>query len=78
MRIVGKKTVNHLILLPYNYSEININIFLTLSRRFPYFYLFPYLNFEFDLKLSVLSSGLGKEMMEHWNNGFWGIDGMGY
>jgi hypothetical protein len=28
------------------------------------------LHFKFDLKLSVLSSGLGQGIMEHWINGF--------
>ena len=78
MKIVSEKAVKYLILLTYNYLKNNINIFLTLSRPFSYFYLFPYLNFKFDLKHRVLSSGLGQGMMVHWNNGFWEIDGMGY
>jgi hypothetical protein len=36
------------------------------------------LNFKFNLRLRVLSSGLSQGMMEDWNNGFRGIDGMGY
>jgi hypothetical protein len=36
------------------------------------------LHFKFDLRLRVLSSGLGQGMMEHWNNVFWEIDGMVY
>jgi hypothetical protein len=36
------------------------------------------LQFKFDLRLRALSSGLGQGMLEHWNNGFWGIAGMGY
>jgi len=36
------------------------------------------LHFKFDLRLGVLNSGLGQGMMEHWNNGLWGIDGIGY
>jgi hypothetical protein len=29
------------------------------------------LHFKFDLRLRVLSGGLGQGIMERWNNGFW-------
>ena len=39
----------------------------------------------YDKKHGILNSGASPQlecwnagMMEHWNNGFWGIDGMGY
>jgi len=35
------KTDNYVILLPYYYLKININIFLALSRPFPYFLPHP-------------------------------------